>query len=217
MGKSSRSPQGQFEPEQLPAFFRAIDIDETFQQFALRTELEQIATAFWKEFNRPTTQQNKRLRQYLRSSYKKRNLWQELGPTVHHQIIVASYLRANPNADIVKLSVAVEEEQISLAQVAKEETEHELDVKFLIGLSGNYRKRLLTKLVVEPALRLLRENGVKPSRKLPLNRMAHALFDLFGVAPRDRVTDAAITDAWRRLNRRQAKPATAKLRAARRV
>jgi hypothetical protein len=207
MKKSTRSPQGQFEPEYLPAFFKAIDIDQPFLQSAIGTELQQIASAFWRQFKQPSmgAQNHKKLRQYLRASYKKRALRQALGPAVQHQIIVAGFLQAYPDADAADLSASIAEEQISFSRLEKDETEHEQDIKFLIALGHDYRKRLVTKLVVEPVLQLLQENGVKPSRKLPLNRMAGALFDLLGIAARDRVSDAAITSAWRRLNRRQAK------------
>ena len=73
-----------------------------------------------------------------------------------------------------------------------------------MSLGSDYRKKLSQKLLIEPTLRLLKNNDVKPSRKSPLSRIVHALFDLFDISARDRVTDAAVTRAWRKLNRQKA-------------
>jgi hypothetical protein len=202
MKKSTQPPKVEFEPERLPAFFKAIDIDEPFRQAAISSQLWQIASTLGQKLNLPRmgAKENKRLQQYLRASYKKRQLRQELGPTLQHQIVTAAFLRANPGADIADLSAAIEENQLTLSCLEEEETEHELDIKFLIGLIGDYHKKQVTKYGIEPVFKLLKESGVTPSRKLPLNRMAHALFDLFGIAPRDRVTDATVTSAWRKLD-----------------
>jgi hypothetical protein len=119
--------------------------------------------------------------------------------------MIASYLRQTPSVVAAELSELIAEHRISRSQFKDEEKDHETDIEFLLKDSGgDYRKKLSQKLVIEPTLRLLKEYRVKPSRTLPLSQVAHALFDLFGIAARDRVTDAAVTSAWRKLNRQKA-------------
>ena len=192
-----KPPRGEFDPEHSPAFFAAIGIDNPHLTNALETNLQQIAAAFWRQMNIPTVgTQNKKLRQYLRYSRKKRELRHALG--LEQQIVSASILRKNPDADLADISADVAEYRFTLSDLDQDEMQHEADIEFLIGLSRDYRKRLVTKLVVEPGLILLRENDIKPSRTLPLSRMAHTLFDLIGIAAADRVSDATVQRVWRR-------------------
>ena len=204
MKKNSKSPQDQFDPDRLDTFFHAIAIEEPFRRFTLETKLQWLFSSFWQQSSMGALPR-KRLRQYLRASQKKRALLQALGPAVEHQIMVASYLRENPGAIAAELSAAIAEHRISRSEFKEEELDHETDIEFLLNDSGSdYRKKLVTKLVIEPTLKLLKESGVKPSRKLPLSRIALALFDLFCIANRDRASSAAVTGAWRKLNRQKA-------------
>jgi hypothetical protein len=200
----NKSPQVQFDPDKLAAFFKAIDVDEPFRQFGIETELQKFAFTYRQQFNRPDMAElpRKRLRQYLRASQKKRALRQALGPAVQHEIIVAALLRENPGTITADASAVIAEHQISLSQLDEDEKCHEADIGFLLAESGSdYRKKRVTKLAVEPVLQLLKKRRITPSRELPLSRIAHALFDLFDIAARDRLSGAAVTGAWRKLNR----------------
>jgi len=82
-------------------------------------------------------------------------------------------------------------EGTEVADYAKFEADEDLDIAFLLDKEGDYRKRDITKLVVEPFLRFLERNDVVPSRALPLNRMTTALFDRLDIEE-PRPTDVGI-------------------------
>ena len=95
---------------------------------------------------------------------------------------MAGQLRTNPHVDEHDLRAGVhwsddDLEGTEVADYAKIEADEDLDIAFLLDKKGDYRKRDITKLVVEPFLRFLERNDVIPSRALPLNRMMRALFD----------------------------------------
>ena len=116
---------------------------------------------------------------------------------------IAGWLRDNPEADKSSLLAAIQDANIP--DPAEIEAIEDRDIAFLIDAMGNlgdYRKRYLRKLAVEPFLRLLEEHEVIPSRDLPLNRMTHALFDRLGIEPKLRLTDAGIRTIARDLRRK---------------
>ena len=206
MTTNTKPPQAQFDPDRLAAFFNAIGVDQGHSLFAIEARLDAIAT-HWRQLRTPAlgSRRRKQLIQYLRAVQKKRKRRLALEPTIQHQMLIAHYLRKKPNWDAARISSDIVELRLDLFWLDDEEAEHEADIQFLLNNSGkDYRKKLSQKLVVEPVLRLLKDNNVKPSRKLPLSRIAHALFDLFDIAPRDRVSDAAVTSAWRKLHRQKA-------------
>lgn len=207
MTKSSKSTQRKFDPDHSAAFFKAIDFGNEYQQLAMEDELADLSDNYWQRFGLRSlgTQTREELRKYLKASRKKRQLRQALDPIVQDQMIIAGHLRQNPTWNVAKLSALVAAEHFNLSQLDDEEIEHEADIEFLLINSGrDYRKKVVTGWVIEPVLLLLKQNGVKPSRQLPLSKMAHALFDLFGIEPKYRVSDAAVTSAWRKLNRQNA-------------
>jgi hypothetical protein len=198
--RKARHPRGQFDPDRLPAFFRAVGIDDPFLIFSLKIRLENIATVFWQQFNMPTVgAHNKEYQQYLRAREKARNLRHKWGPEQEQPLVAASILRANPDADLTNISTDVEGYKLSLSYLDKEEREHEADVKFAMTMSRDYRKKLTTKFLVEPVVRLLLEHDVTPSpRTMPIKRIAQTMFDLFGVAAAARVSVATVQKVWRR-------------------
>lgn len=48
--RNTRRSQGRFQPEHLPAFFAAADIDDPFRQIFLQQRLEEIANLSWQQF-----------------------------------------------------------------------------------------------------------------------------------------------------------------------
>jgi hypothetical protein len=78
-------------------------------------------------------------------------------------------------------------------------TAHRLDIDHWLKTTGaDYKKRQLSKLVVEPFLDLMVEYEITTSRKqLPRKRMFDALFDWLGV-DRNSLTSKAIDAAAKR-------------------
>ena len=79
-----------------------------------------------------------------------------------------------------------------IVDYAKVEEDEDQDIAYFLGSKGDYRKRGLRSLVVEPFLRLLERRGVTPSRTLPLAGMVRALFDWLEIEKRLRPTEAGI-------------------------
>ena len=86
---------------------------------------------------------------------------------------------------------------------AEIEEEEDRNIEFVINSTGDYRRRQVRKLVVEPFLLLLEEYRVVPDPKLlPRNRMMQALFVWLGIEDRLRPTDSGIRTIARELRKR---------------
>ena len=60
---------------------------------------------------------------------------------------------------------------------AEVEDSEDRDIAFLIDSGGDFQKRPVRKLAIEPFLRFLEKHGITPSREFPRNRMTKAWFD----------------------------------------
>ena len=124
---------------------------------------------------------------------------------MHRSIAEARFLRINPHADKDAFAIVVADSDPpylfdDLNPMLKDCIQ---DIDFLIGHTGDYRKRLTTKRVIEPFLDLMNDFEVVPSKTLPRSRMFAALFDVLGLEPRGRVTDVTVRNAARRLKQKR--------------
>ena len=88
---------------------------------------------------------------------------------------------------------------------AKFEEDEDQDIAYFLDSKGDYRKRELRSLVIEPFLRFLERHGVTPSRTLPLTGMMRALFDWLEIEEKLRPTDTGIRTIARDMKRRMRK------------
>ena len=121
------------------------------------------------------------------------------------EIEEAGWSRHNPNADVGDLYVTITE---GLAELGHKRddltavlTAHGSDIDHWLKTTGEtYKKRYVRKLVVEPFLQLVAEQGITTSRKdLPRYRMVQALFEWIGVEKQFRLSSAAINAIAREL------------------
>ncbi len=177
--------------------FEAMGIeDNPYLCFSMTEKLNELA----KNLSRvpDISGHRKQIRQCIAALRKAQKLWRQLGP-MRRSIDEAGFLRINPHA--TKDDFAIMEADCpfidDLTPVLEERIQ---DIDFLIGHhTSDYRKRLITKHVVEPFLDWMDDCGVVPSRKLPRTRVFEALYDVLGLDhPRDRVTEVTIRNAVRR-------------------
>ena len=112
------------------------------------------------------------------------DLWRLRGP-FEPEIARAKYIRHN----IEKMDAGTRKNMETLndpgirAQVERIEAD---DIKFLLENSDDYRKEPLRKVVIEPLLAMLRDEGIISEemiapRELPLTRMVEACLDYLGI------------------------------------
>ena len=129
---------------------------------------------------------------------------------------MAGHLRINPALDVHDLRAGVHQsdddfEGHEIVDYAKVEEDEDQDIAYFLGSKGDYRKRELRSLVIEPFIRFLERNGVTPSRTLPLAGMMRALFDWLEIERKWRPTDTGIRTIVRDMKRRMREEGTTQL------
>ncbi|WLA68552.1 hypothetical protein [Bradyrhizobium diazoefficiens] len=147
----------------------------------------------------------KRVEQYCAAITKVLRLSNEIGPEFFTGEIEKAGLHwRNPHADDMTLLMLVEEHGNRRDEVVAVLTERRRAVEHWLKVGGDtYHKRVVTKLAVEPFLRLLIERGtISRSKLLPRSQLAQlveALFDWLGVEQKFRLTSVTIATTARRL------------------
>jgi hypothetical protein len=200
MAKDNRAPSSsRFHTEHLPALLEAMGL-ETYSFLELSLKVQLLTENFWREPR--ISSHNKRLRQYLAVLRKEQKLRRELAP-VHRPIAEAGFLRMNPSWDKYEFAMMV-------ADMGRGDSLDDLDqtiegliqgIQLLLNES-NYRRRLVTKGVLEPFLDIMDHFKVVPSKKLPRRRMFEALYNVVGLDRTDRLSDVSVRNAVRRHKRK---------------
>ncbi|UVO34517.1 hypothetical protein KUL72_23955 [Bradyrhizobium arachidis] len=147
----------------------------------------------------------KLVKQYRKAITKVLDLSKKVGPEFFTgEIEKAGWARRNPRADDMTLLVLVEEHGAKRDEVVAVLTERRRAVEHWLKVGGDtYHKRVVTKLAVEPFLRLLIERGtISRSKLLPRSQLAQlveALFDWLDVEQKFRLTSVTIGTTARRL------------------
>jgi hypothetical protein len=171
-----------------------------FQTYPLQMALEEIESAWLAR--REVGPYRKELRRFRAITAKRRELRKQFGPVVREAIALAGWIRANPNVDESTLRGLMQDREGNIDPAEIEEAE-DRNIEFVIERAGDYRKRQVRKLVVEPFLLLLERYRVVPYPKLlPLNRVMQALFDWLGIEQALRPTDSGIRTIARDLRKR---------------
>ena len=187
-----------------------------FDRYALTGNLEEIERYYARQVAVPNQPDRKLVRRYRKAITKQLRLSEEIGPHFFaDEIEKAKWSRQNPHADEMTLHMLMEEHGDKRDNVVAVLTEHRLDIDHWLKISGDtYRKRVVTKLAVEPFLRLLVERGTIPNReRLPvthITQMVEALFDWLGVEQKFRLSSVAIATIARRLIRASSSESNAK-------
>jgi hypothetical protein len=188
-----------------------------FLRTALISDLERIERDYARRVAQLSKQPDRKLvRRYRAAVTKLLSLSKKVGPDFLAEIEEAGPSRLNPEADVGHLHIAVTEwmiehghEQLDLIDLL---TKHGLNIDHWLKTTGEtYKKRYVTKLVVEPFLLVIAEHGITTSSKgLPLHPMAQALFDWLGIDKRSRLSSAAISGIARALASGSASKSNAK-------
>jgi len=174
--------------EKLLAAMGIGDAADPFDRHALTQKLEQIERDYARGVAVSAKQPDRKLvHRYRKAITKVLTLSKTIGPDFFgHEIEKAGWFRHNPDADDSTLGDLMDEHGHRRTNVDAVLTEHRLDIDHWLKTSGDvYRKRDVTKLVVEPFLQLIAHHEITTSRKqLPRKRMFDALFDWLGVVQR---------------------------------
>ncbi|RXG86764.1 hypothetical protein LRP30_21320 [Bradyrhizobium sp. C-145] len=176
-----------------------------FDRFATTQNLEEIKRHYSLQLAAGSPPARKRVKQYCAAITKVLSLSNKIGPEFFTgEIEKAGWARRNPHADEMTLHMLMEEHSDKRDNVVAVLTERRLDIDHWLKTTGdNYHKRVVTKLAVEPFVRLLIERGtISSSKPLPRSQLAQlveALFDWLGVEQRFRLTPVAIATTSRRL------------------
>lgn len=194
--------------EQFEKLLAATGIAELnpFLRAGLAGDLERIEREYARRVAQLSKQPNRKLvRRYRAAVAKLLSLSKKVGPDFLAEIEEAGWSRVNPGADLGHLHMVTTEwmaehghKSLDLVAVL---TAHGLDIDHWLKTTGEtYKKRYVRKLVVEPFLQLIAEQGITTSRKqLPRKRMFDALFDWVGVEKKFRPTSAGINAIAREL------------------
>ena len=190
MDKSSK-----YSDERLDNLFAAIGKNRTDYFGFIVSELETIRCDYLKRRGQLTAAQRRLLRRFRASTTRRREMRRQLR-SIHDDIVFAGQLRTNPhvNEHDLRANVHWSEDDLEgteVADYAKIEADDDQDIAYFLDSKGDYRKRGLRSLVIEPFLRLLERHDVTPSRKLPRTRMTTALFDWLDIEE-PRPTDVGI-------------------------
>jgi hypothetical protein len=184
--------------QQLDRLFVAMGANNPFIRFGLEPDLKQIE-ARWvaAQGKKPD---RKRVRQYRAAITRALALSNMIGPDFFaNEIEKAGWSRSNPDADDLRLHKLMDMDEHKRTNVHDVLTEHGLDIDHWLRTSGEvYRKRDVTKLVVEPFLQLMVGQETETSRK----RLFDALFDWIGVEKKFRPSSASINKIARELDAR---------------
>ena len=204
MGKNNISPDNRSPRDLLGDLLAAIGMAHAnpYQTMSLEMTLREIESAWFARRQVPNVgPYRKELRRFRAITAKRRELRKQFGPVVREAIALAGWIRANPNVDESTLRALMPDSEI--IDPAEIEEEEDRNIEFVIDRTGDYRKRQVRKLVVEPFLLLLEEFRVVPhSKLLPRNRMMQALFDWLGIKPTLCPTDSGIRTIARDLRKR---------------
>lgn len=204
MAKDQRAPSAtRFRAERLPTLFKSMGIeDNPFLRLATERHVRELAEKFWSEPR--ISSYHKQLQGYVDALRKSQELGRKLAP-IYHSIAEARFLRNNPHLDkdFFASVVADSDQPSSVDELHTMQEDLAGDIEFLICRGGDYRKRLTTKLVVEPFLSFLHDFKVERSKKMPRSRMIVAVFDVLELEPRDRVSDVTVRNAERRLKHKK--------------
>ena len=205
MGKNKISPDNRSPRDLLGDLLVAIGMADAnpYETYPLKRALEEIESAWFARRQVPNVgPYRKELRRFRAITAKRRELRKQFGPVVREAIALAGFVRGNPNVDERTLRALMPERVVNIDPAEIEESE-DRDIEFVIERTGDYRKRLVRKLAVEPFLLLLEERGIVPHPKLlPLSRMMKAFFDWLGVEQALRPTDSGIRTIARELRKR---------------
>jgi hypothetical protein len=179
--------------ERLLAAMYTSEAPNPFTLAALGPDLRQIEQAYQVAVS--GRQPDRRLVSRYRAAITKvLTLSKKIGPHfIGHEIQRAGLLQLNPDIDDSMLRAVMEEHRHHPDRVVEALTSRVSAIDHWFKISGDtYRKRDVTKLVVEPFLRLMTKYAITTSRKQPRKRMFDALFDWIGVEKNFRPSDASI-------------------------
>ena len=199
MDKSSK-----YSDERLDKLFAAIGKNRTDYFGFIVSELETIRSDYSKRRGQLTAAQRRLLRRFRASTTRRREMRRELR-SIKDDIVLAGQLRRNPALDVHDLRAGVQwsdDDLEGVADYAKIEADEDQDIAYFLDSKGDYRKRQVRSLAIEPFLRFLERHGVIPSRKLPLTRMMRALFDWLEIEHKLRPTKTGIRTIARDRKRR---------------
>jgi len=206
MGKNNISPDNRSQHDLRDDLLAAIGMAHAnaFLTWPLNDALQEIKSAWLARRELPNVgSYRKELRRFRAITAKRRELRKQFGPVVREAIALAGLVRANPNADESELRALMQDSDLNIDYPAEIEKKEDRNIEFVIDCTGDYRKRQVRKLVVEPFLLLLEHHRVVPHPKLlPLNRMMQALFDWLGIEQALRPTDSGIRTIARDLRKR---------------
>jgi hypothetical protein len=165
-----------------------------FTEGVLIGDLEQIEKAYRVAVS--GKQPDRRLVSRYRAAIAKvLTLSEKIGPHFFgDEIQKAGLLQLNPDIDDSMLLAVIEERRHDPDRVVEALTSRVSTIDHWFKTSGDtYRKRDVTKLVVEPFLRLMTKYAITTSRRQqPRKRIFDALFDWIGVEKKFRPSDASI-------------------------
>jgi hypothetical protein len=181
-----RKPEGC--EQQFEKLLAAMEANDPFSRYGLKPALEQIKARWAAAPDRKPGP--KLVRQYRNAITKVLALSNKIGPDfLANDIEKAGWSRHNPDADDRRLQDMMDMHGHERTDVDAVLTEHGLNIDHWFRTGGEeYRKRDVTKLVVEPFLQLMVGRETKTSRK----DLFEALFDWIGIEARDRPSNANI-------------------------
>jgi hypothetical protein len=197
--------------EQFEELLATMGVDSLnpFSLAVLREGLKDIEREYERRVAQLNKQPNRKLvRQYRAAVTKHLSLSKKVGPDFLAEIEEAGWSRQNPGVDVGILHEAFTEHIAELGHKRLDLiallTEHELDVYRWLKTTGEaYKKRYVTKLLVEPFLQLMAKHEITTSRKQrPRKRMFDALFEWVGIEKKLRPTSAGINAIARNLEGR---------------
>jgi hypothetical protein len=189
--------------QQFEDLLTAMGMDKAnpFSRSALTQDLRGIESAFTRAVAVSGKQPDRDVvKQYSKAIAKLQTLSGKIGPDFFsNEIEKAGWSRHNPHLDDSMLRAVMDDHRHEREDVVAVLTAHRLDIDHWLKTTGaDYKKRQLSKLVVEPFLDLMVEYEITTSRKqLPRKRMFDALFDWLGV-DRNSLTSKAIDAAAKR-------------------
>jgi len=203
MAKRDVSPT-EPQPHDLSDLLAAMGLADAdnFRTLGLETAIYEIECAWLSRHEVPNVgPYRKLLRKFRANTARRLELRKQFPPVVREAIEMAGGIRANPNVHVRIVRAVVQNNRGG--DRAKAEEWEDQNIKFVIDRADDYRKRQVTKLLVEPFLSLLDEFHVVPHpKRLPLIRMMRAFFDLLGVDDKLRPSDVSIRTIARELRRR---------------
>jgi hypothetical protein len=202
MGKNNISSDNRSPRDLLGDLLVAIGMADAnpYQIWPLKMALREIESAWLARREVPNVGScRKELRRFRANTAKRLELRRQLEP-LREDIILVGFKRANPSADERVLRGGLEQVEYRPEVF---EADEDQDIADLIDSMGDFRKRQVRKLAVEPFLLLLEDYRVVPHPKLlPLTRIMQAFFDWLGIEQGLRPTDSGIRTIARELRKR---------------